>query len=394
MGSRVSFRTGLAALVVGGSLALTPALTPPSDFGQPLAGLPGAELERFDAGLDEFNEVETADAGLGPTFNDVSCGTCHLSPAAGGGSEILETRFGRMGSDGKFDGMPEFGGSLIQKNGIGVAGVCEYLAELVPGDATIFADRRTTPLFGLGLVDATPDLTFYAIRAEELLNPDGIAGKVSVVPNISTGKNGVGKFGWKAQNPTLFQFSGDAYVNEMGVTSPQFPDENCPGGDCNALSCNPAPGLNDDGSGVAAFADFMTFLAPPPRGPVTASAAAGELVFRGIGCVGCHRSVIRTGSNPVAALDKVLYHPWSDFLLHDMGALGDGITQNNATGKLMRTAPLWGVRKITRFLHDGRATTYAQAILAHDGQGRKSRDRFAALPGWQKSLLYAFLGSL
>ena len=394
MGSKVSFRTGLASLVIGGSLALTPALAPPPDFGQPLAGLSSAELARFDAGLDEFNEVETPEQGLGPAFNDVSCGTCHLSPAVGGGSEILETRFGRTGADGRFDGMPESGGSLIQKNGIGASGDCEYLAELVPADATIFADRRTTPLFGLGLVDATPDLTFYAIRAEELLNPDGIAGKVSVVPNISTGRNAVGKFGWKAQNPTLFQFSGDAYVNEMGVTSPQFPDENCPGGDCDSLSCNPAPGLNDDGSGVAAFADFMTFLAPPPRGPVTASAAAGELVFRGVGCVGCHRSVLRTGANPVPALNKVLYHPWSDFLLHDMGALGDGITQNNATGKLMRTAPLWGLRKVTRFLHDGRATTYEQAILAHDGQGRRSRDRFAALPGWQKTLLYAFLNSL
>lgn len=394
MGSKVSFRTGLASLVIGGSLALTPALAPPPDFGQPFAGLSSAELARFEAGLDEFNEVETPEQGLGPAFNDVSCGTCHLAPAAGGGSEILETRFGRVGPDGRFDGMTEFGGSLIQKNGIGASGDCEYLAELVPADATIFADRRTTPLFGLGLVDATPDLTFYAIRAEELLNPDGIAGKVSVVPDISTGRNAVGKFGWKAQNPTLFQFSGDAYVNETGVTSPQFPDENCPGGDCDSLSCNPAPGLNDDGSGVAAFADFMTFLAPPPRGPVTVSAAAGELVFRSVGCVGCHRSVIRTGPNPVPALNRVLYHPWSDFLLHDMGALGDGITQNDATGKLMRTAPLWGVRKITRFLHDGRATTYEQAILAHDGQGRKARNRFAALPGWQKTLLYAFLNSL
>lgn len=394
MGSRVSFRTGLAALVVLGSLAFTPNHAPPPDFGEPHRGLKTAELERFDAGLDEFSEVETPEDGLGPAFNDVSCATCHLTPAIGGGSTVLETRFGRIGDDGLFDGMPEFGGSLIQKNGIGAAGECEYLAELVPGGATIISDRRTTPLFGLGLVDATPDATFYAIRLEELQHPDGIAGTVAVVPNIAKGQNTVGKFGWKSQNPSLFQFSGDAYVNEMGVTSPQFPDENCPGGDCDSLSCNPAPDLNDDGAGVVAFADFMTFLAPPPRGPVTASAAAGELVFRGIGCVGCHRSVIRTGSSPVAPLNKVYYHPYSDFLLHDMGSLGDGITQNNATGKLMRTAPLWGLRKITTFLHDGRATTYEQAILAHDGQGKKSRDRFAALPAWKKTFLYAFLNSL
>jgi CxxC motif-containing protein (DUF1111 family) len=390
---KVSFRTGLAAAALS-SLALTPGGNPVPDFGQPLAGLGSEELERFDEGLDEFSEVETAEEGLGPIFNDVSCATCHLTPAVGGGSEVLETRFGRLGSDGLFDAMPEFGGGLIQKNGIGIAGLCDYLAELVPGEATIVADRRTTPLFGLGLVDATPDSTFKAIALEEKFHPDGIAGKVSMVPNISTGRDAVGKFGWKAQNPSLFQFSGDAYLNEMGVTSPEFPDENCPGGDCDSLSCNPLPGMNDDGSGVEAFADFMTFLAPPPRGPITASALGGELVFKSLGCAGCHRQTIRTGPNAIAALNKVYYQPYSDFLLHDMGALSDGVTQNKATGKMMRTAPLWGLRKITRFLHDGRASTYDQAILAHDGQGKKARDRFAALPAWQKTLLYAFLGSL
>jgi CxxC motif-containing protein (DUF1111 family) len=86
----------------------------------------------------------------------------------------------------------------------------------------------------------------------------------------------------------------------------------------------------------------------------------------------------------------VTFHPYSDFLLHDMGSLGDGITQNNATGKLMRTAPLWGLRKITTYLHDGRATTLNDAILAHAGQGKKARDRFARFrisrrPGWWRS---------
>lgn len=394
MASRVSFRTGLAAAAFA-SLAFTPGNSPsPPDFGQPLAGLDADTLERFEEGLEEFSEVETPEQGLGPVFNDVSCASCHLTPAVGGGSEILETRFGRMGADGKFDGMPEFGGSLIQKNGIGLADICEYLAENVPNEATIFADRRTTPLFGLGLVDATPDTTFYALAAAQKFHPDGIRGVVSVVPEIATGKNAVGKFGWKAQVPSLFQFSGDAYLNEMGVTSPEFPNENCPGGDCDSLSCNPMPGLNDDGSGVDGFAEFMTFLAPPPRGPINAAVVSGDLIFRGLGCAGCHQPSLRTGSSPVPALNKVSYSPYSDFLLHDMGGLGDGITQNKATGKWMRTAPLWGLRKITRYLHDGRATTYSQAILAHDGQGRKARDRFVALPNWQKNLLYAFLGSL
>ncbi len=394
MGSRVSFRIAFSVLVVLSLAALTPFGNSPPDFGQPLAGLTSDQLARFDAGKEEFESVETIPEGVGPVFNDVSCANCHNAAAVGGGSAILETRFGTIGSDGKFDPLSQFGGSLIQKQGIGASETCEYLAELVPSQATIVAGRRTTPLFGLGLVDAVPDSTFYAIAQDESCDPDGVDGKVSVVTNISTGKPAVGKFGWKGQNPNLFQFAGDAYLNEMGVTNPQFPDENCPQGDCGSLSCNPAKGLNDDGSGVVAFADFMTFLAPPPRGPINNDVSQGEYVFRSIGCVNCHVADLKTGSNPVAALDRVRFHPYSDFLLHDMGSLGDGITQNRATGKLMRTAPLWGLRKVTTYLHDGRATTLEQAILDHDGQAKKARNRYANLPHYKKTWLTAFLNSL
>lgn len=394
MGSNVSFRIGGIACLVVFSMASTSSVDSAPTFGDPLAGLPADLLQRFNDGKAEFQSVETPAEGIGPVFNDVSCGTCHFTAGVGGGAPRLETRFGRLHPDGSFDPMTEFGGSLIQENGIGPNMDCNYVPEVVPPEATIVAKRRTTPLFGLGLVDAVPDATFVAIAAEESRNPDRITGKVSMVPNIATGQQSVGKFGWKAQNPTLFQFSGDAYVNEMGITSPQFPDENCPQGDCSALRCNPRPDMNDDGTDVALFADFMTYLAPPPRGPITVGASLGELVFRSIGCVGCHRSVLVTGPNPVAALDRKTIHPWSDFLLHDMGSLGDGITQNDATGKLMRTAPLWGLRKIATYLHDGRATTLEQAILAHDGQGKKARDRFAAMSSGSKQLLYAFLNSL
>ena len=394
MGSNVSFRIGGIACMVLSSMAFTSSVDAPPTFGQPVAGLPADLLARFNEGKEEFESVETPEEGVGPVFNDVSCATCHLVPSTGGGATRLETRFGRLNADGSFDPMAEFGGSLIQENGIGPNMDCDYLAEVVPPEATIVAKRRTTPLFGLGLVDAVADSTFQAVAVEEAGNPDGIQGTVSMVPNIATGQQSVGKFGWKAQNPSLFQFSADAYVNEMGITSPQFAAENCPQGNCDSLHCNPRPDMNDDGTDVQLFADFMKFLAPPPRGPVTVTASLGELVFRSIGCVGCHRSVLRTAPNEVAALDRKLIHPYSDFLLHDMGTLGDGITQNNATGKLMRTAPLWGLRKVTTYLHDGRATTLEQAILAHDGQGKKARNRFASLGSGGKQLLYAFLNSL
>ena len=204
----------------------------------------------------------------------------------------------------------------------------------------------------------------------------------------------VGKFGWKAQVPNLFQFSGDAYLNEMGITSPMFPDENCPQGDCNLLVCNTG-GVNDaDGADVAKFANFMRFLAPPPRGPVDDDARRGEAVFYATGCFSCHAPALRTASHPVAALDHVTFFPYSDFLLHDMGSLGDGIEQGIATGSEMRTAPLWGVRTRAKLLHDGRATDLAQAILAHDGQGKRSRNAFASLDATAKRRLLAFLKSL
>jgi len=117
----------------------------------------------------------------------------------------------------------------------------------------------------------------------------------------------------------------------------------------------------------------------------------GEGVFFVVGCEGCHRSLLRTGPNAVAALNKVYFRPFSDFLLHDMGSLGDGITSGVAGPRLMRTAPLWGVRGKSKMLHDGRATTIAEAVGFHDGQGAAARNAFAALTATQQAQIVAFL---
>src|SRR5437870_4498780 len=117
-------------------------------------------------------------------------------------------------------------------------------------------------------------------------------------------------------------------------------------------------------------------------------------LFTQIGCASCHVRSLTSGASPVAALRFQTFYPYSDFLLHDMGSLGDGIEQGQATGGEMRTAPLWGLRLFTAFLHDGRAGTIEEAILAHDGQGRAARDRFAALPAEEKVTLVAFLRTL
>ena len=283
----------------------------------------------------------------------------------------------------------------MQDHGIGAVDGFSFGPEVVPADANVVAQRRTTPLFGLGLVDATPDDTIRAIAAKQARSTPETAGTVAVVANLVTGKESVGKFGWKNVNPSLLQFSADAYLNEMGITSPLFPNENCPQGRCSDLAFNPVPALNDaDGADVLAFASFMMFLAPPPRAPQTAQTLAGERVFNSIGCAVCHMPTLVTGPNAVGALDGVEYHPYSDFLLHDMGSLGDGIVQGDASGKQMRTAPLWGLRVATSLLHDGRAETPLEAILAHDGQGRRARDCFKALDARDRAALLAFLDSL
>ncbi|HET7436932.1 MAG TPA: di-heme oxidoredictase family protein [Thermoanaerobaculia bacterium] len=375
-----------------------PDATVPQNAGAPLPGLAPSELAAFNAGRGAFNRDAQPLTGLGPVFNDTSCQQCHNAAAPGGGSNRNVTRFARR-VNGTFDAMPTFGGSLVQNRAIGGGrnggGVTHNFApETVPPQATIVAQRRTTPLFGLGLVDATPDATFIALAAAQAARGDGTAGRVNMTDNIRAGMKTAGRFGWKAQVPTLFQFAGDALVNEMGITTPDFPDEVCPQGNCAELSFNPAPGLNDSGTAPTQLTNFMLMLAAPARGPQNADTLQGEQVFNTIGCASCHVTTLTTGASAIAALDHKSYHPYSDFLLHDMGALGDGLEMASATGSEVRTAPLWGLRFINRYLHDGRATTLEQAIAAHDGQGRTSRDTFAALSANAKAQLLAFLRSL
>ncbi|MEJ7638888.1 MAG: di-heme oxidoredictase family protein, partial [Singulisphaera sp.] len=210
------------------------------------------------------------------------------------------------------------------------------------------------------------------------------------------------------------------YKDEMGITvdgftNPAVPgvvfplsrsdddrllgEENPPQGNVALLTANPVGSPNEpDDEDLVGFTDFITFLGPPPRGPITADARQGEAVFQAIGCAVCHVPSVQTSLNLVRALNYVRFQPYSDFLLHDMGPLGDGIggegEEGSARGSEMRTAPLWGLRALPIFLHDGRATTVEMAIRMHEGQGRFARDRFAVLPGPLQQKLLAFLHSL
>jgi len=374
-----------------------------ADFGDPLPGLSADELTRFGLGREAFEDVEGVADGLGPVFNDVSCASCHDSPQVGGGSDVLSTRIGTL-RDEVFDPLERFGGPTIQTKGIGLVEGHEFVGEVVPKEATIVSRRRATPLFGFGLVDSVPDSTFFFIaRMQQRFSPE-TAGRPNLVIDLQTGETAVGRFGWKAQAATVFDFCADAYKDEMGITVPglfssddgrNVSEENLPQGDADALAFNPIASPNEeDTADISAFADFIRMLAPPPRGRITGSVRAGAGIFRRIGCSSCHLPTLRTGPSDVDALHDTVFHPFSDFLLHDMGSLGDEIEQGSARGSEMRTAPLWGLREQTALLHDGRASTIEEAILEHDGQGRAARNRYLDLRKSERKHLLDFLNSL
>src|SRR3954447_23035119 len=270
---------------VDGNAGVTQTVAQPA--GASLTGLTAAQSASFNAGRGQFVRDWNNGNGLGPVFNERSCSDCHNAPSTGGGSARLVTRFARR-TGGIFDPLTSLGGSLLQDHAIGGGGLQHnFVPEQVPAEATIIVRRRTTPVFGLGLVDATPDSVFIALAALQAARADGVAGRVNMTDNIRAATKSVGRFGWKAQVPTLFQFSGDAMLNEMGITTPDFPNENCPQGNCAELTFNPAPGINDVANTLS-IANYMTLLAAPERGPVSADSIAGEQIFESIGCSECH----------------------------------------------------------------------------------------------------------
>jgi CxxC motif-containing protein (DUF1111 family) len=364
-----------------------------ADFGDPLPNLTTNQLAAFLAGKEEFEAAEEADEGLGPVFNNVSCVACHSKPATGGTSAEFVTRFGHS-ANGVFDPLASWGGSLLQSKAI-----IPQVQEVIPPEANVIAKRQTTPLFGLGLIEAISDSAILSnVHSRK---PDGVAGRAAQVLDIATGEMRIGRFGWKAQVATIPTFAGDAYLNEMGITTRLFPVDNAPNGDTNLLAlfdlvADPEDQVDEvtGKDGVDFFTDFMRLLGPPPPLPLSDSARAGETLFNQIGCAICHTPSMVTGTNSIRALDRRTVRLYSDLLLHDMGSLGDGIAQAEASPREMKTPPLWGLRARGPYLHDGRATTADAAIRSHDGEGRRSRERYIRLSPFQQKQLTDFLNSI
>jgi CxxC motif-containing protein (DUF1111 family) len=322
----------------------------------------------------------------------------------GGISQITELRAGRF-AGGVFTDHP--GGSLVHSRATDAA-----IQEHVHDSANVTAFRTSLNTLGDGFVKAIADETLEAIAADQAATTAGeIAGQVVMVPLLEAGGAlRVGRFGWKAQQASLVSFSADAYLNEMGITSPLQPFENTSNGFFVGFGSgyDPVDEPEDDGEDVEIFARFMRATKAPPRDADHAStpqAVRGEQVFGDIGCNVCHQASIVTApagtlinggtfTVPEALGDKVI-HPFGDFLLHDIGT-GDGIVQNGgqSTRNKVRTAPLWGVRTRNRLLHDGTAVSFGDAIRRHGNEAQRARQAFQNLNRSDRLALIAFLMSL
>jgi mono/diheme cytochrome c family protein len=426
-------------------------------FGAPLAGVAqnAPDLNAFATGQMNFKEVETLPQ-IGPVMNGVSCAGCHSQPAIGGGGLFInEMRVRNNTQPGPVhifavdnflrNGPQRQGKTTIFPQGIEAEplgcqitapgcqlspcqqeeeakttfstnlGTCDPTSSDFKKGGNCVVGRSALATFGFGLVEAVSDQTFEQIAASE---PPDIQGTVKMVTENFSNVAHVGRFGWKNDHASLRGFSGDAYLNEMGITNPDNQDEVT---QCAANAKDYGIPLQDTGvedtidadgqADIDRFSDFMRGLAPPPPLPRRASTQNGSKLFTSMGCAGCHTASITTASNPASfiaagtggapisqTLNETLanqtFHPYSDFLLHDMGSLGDGITSGTAGPTMMRTVPLWGLRARSQLLHDGRAADIPTAIKLHDGQGKPAAQAFGALNAHQQSDVVNFLNTL
>ena len=386
-----------------------------------------------------FEEVEKLSDGLGPLYNAQSCRECHQNPVSGAASQVTELRVGHQGRDGHFLN-PEIpiahgaevitGRSLVNDRAICPNGAFpnNEIQERVPDTETIRTLRLSLSLLGDGFVEAIADQTLVNLAEQQCKSSHKkICGQILRVPIVEApGEMGVGRFGWKDQHASLLSFAADAYLNEMGITNRLQPDEVTKL--CNTVSePNDAPGP-DGLSDIDHFARFIRATKAPARDTAQASTALsrqGWALFEKIGCSTCHTETMTTapagskingGTFTIpAALGSVTFHPYGDFLMHDVGT-GDGILQAipehygkkvfrlmsdymakqdfESSRNKIRTAPLWGVRLRPRLMHDGASVTFRDAISRHAGEARHVTAQFEKLKSEDQEAIIEFLKSL
>jgi CxxC motif-containing protein (DUF1111 family) len=351
----------------------------------------------FDAARDIFDEREGIADGLGPVYNAQSCGECHQNPTSGGISQITELRAGHFNGVAFVD---HPGGSLINDRAIDAS-----IQERILGGNEVRTFRTSLNTLGDGFIECIDSNTLVAIANSQ---PSSMRGQFIQVPvGEASGALRGARFGWKNQHASLKSFSADAYLNEMGITSPLQPTENTSVGR-SVAAFDTVADPEDDGDDVEAFANFMRSTKAPPRDAAiaaTADAQTGSALFNAVGCNICHvrdintapaGTVINGGAFTVpAALGSKRIHPFSDFLLHNVGT-GDGVVQNGgaSTRNKLRTPPLWGLRTRDRIMHDGNTLNRNEAILRHAGEASGVISRYQLLSNTQKNQLILFLNSL
>lgn len=403
-----------------------------SAFENPAPNLDAADLEAHFIGDVAFEATFVSapaevNAGLGPAFNSNACAKCHVRngrglPVAGHeslGSQLLirvSQAAGEPGSPGGPIPVPGLGNQIqdhaiygYQPEALVSIGWIEEPGTYGDGepyslrrpvitvelpDGTSLADdimtsaRIPPPVFGLGLLEAVPEDRILSLEDEDDADGDGISGRANRVWSASRGQAVLGRFGWKANNPDLLQQGAGAYAEDMGISSPMFPE------------LDGAFDIDEETMIAAAF--YTQTLAVPQRVRFDEpEVQAGERLFHEIGCASCHVAQLETGDHPIRALRDQIIQPYTDLLLHDMGPeLADERPDFLADGNEWRTPPLWGIGVTERvlptagYLHDGRARTLAEAILWHGGEADAAREAFRASSAAERDALSAFLYSL
>ncbi len=383
----------------------------------PLEGLTAQQRAVFFAGDEQFGRIFSAANGLGPIFVAASCASCHAGDGKGHPGFNL-SRFGRM-QGGVFDPMRQDGGPQVQNRAI-----LNYMAEVVPPGVTGVAQFTAPSITGLGFLEAVEDAALLALADPDDADDDGISGRPQLIaesefiaelarlellfdagePQRHLPINGrfIGRFGKKGSAINLLHQTVTAYREDMGLTTDLIMED----------PVNPQVGnfAGDDvadpevpSNTVSNVVFYLKTLRPPPRrNQESPDVKAGETLFARSKCSRCHLPSLATGASRIAALDRKVFHPYTDLLLHDMGpGLDDGYTEGIALTSEWRTPALWGIGVSERaqggrgfFLHDGRARSLREAIELHGGEAATSRDAFRRLTPAEQELLLAFLRSL
>lgn len=380
--------------------------------------------------------------GLGPTYNATSCSACHVRDGRGQppaeGEEMLSmlVRLSVPGTDehGGPLAEPTYGGQLQPRAIPGVPAEAETRVrwEEVPGtyadgesyslrrpvlefvslafgdmaEGTMFSLRVAPPQYGLGLLEAIDEAAIVARADPDDADGDGISGRANRVWDVEAGAARLGRFGWKANQPTLRQQTAGAFLGDIGMSSALFTEQNCP---APQSVCASSPDGSDPGVGYELGDEILdavvfygrTLAVPARRGARDPEVLRGKALFLAAGCGDCHVPGQTTGASEIAALSGQRIFPYTDLLLHDMGeGLSDGRPDYDASGSEWRTPPLWGIGLVEtvnehRFLlHDGRARGFAEAILWHGGEGEAAREAFRAMSREEREALMRFLESL